>query len=90
MTWRNPYQSERDELFASARSGKPTNNGRYMALSTMTGIMGQMATYTGKKIEWGARRGTRGTFSGRLSVTSPPNCLSNRVRTELIPFVFPV
>jgi len=23
-----------------------------MALSAMTGIMGQMATYTGKKIEW--------------------------------------
>ena len=25
LTWRNPYQIERDELFASARSGKPTN-----------------------------------------------------------------
>ncbi|MHC4147741.1 MAG: Gfo/Idh/MocA family oxidoreductase, partial [Planctomycetota bacterium] len=48
----NPYQIEQDELFASVRSGKPINNGRYMALSAMTGIMGQMATYTGKRIEW--------------------------------------
>ncbi len=46
----NPYQVEHDELFASLRSGKPINNGRYMAESAMTGIMGQMATYTGKKI----------------------------------------
>lgn len=48
----NPYQIEQDELFASVRSGRPINNGRYMALSAMAGIMGQMATYTGKKIEW--------------------------------------
>lgn len=48
----NPYQIEQDELFASVRSGKPINNGRYMALSAMTGIMGQIATYTGKKIDW--------------------------------------
>jgi predicted dehydrogenase len=48
----DPYQVEQDALFASIRDGKPVNNGRYMALSAMTGIMGQMATYTGKKIHW--------------------------------------
>jgi predicted dehydrogenase len=46
----NPYQVEQNELFASVRSGQPINNGRYMAESAMTGIMGQMATYTGKKV----------------------------------------
>ena len=46
----DPYQVEHDELFASVRSGKPINNGRYMAESALTGIMGQMATYTGRKI----------------------------------------
>ncbi len=46
----DPYQVEHDELFASLRNGKPINNGRYMAESAMTGIMGQMATYTGRKI----------------------------------------
>ena len=48
----DPYQKEQDELFASIRSGKPINNGRYMALSTMTGILGQIASFTGQKISW--------------------------------------
>jgi predicted dehydrogenase len=47
----SPYQIEQNELFASVRERRPINNGRYMALGAMTGIMGQMATYTGKKIE---------------------------------------
>jgi predicted dehydrogenase len=48
----NPYQIEQDELFASIRSSKPINNGRYMALSTMTGIIGQIASFTGRKVSW--------------------------------------
>ncbi len=48
----NPYQIEQDELFASVRSGKPINNGRYMALGAMTGILGQIASFTGKKVTW--------------------------------------
>jgi len=48
----DPYQLEQDELFASIRSGKPINNGRYMALSTMTGILGQIASYSGQKVSW--------------------------------------
>lgn len=46
------YQTEHDELFASIRSGKPINNGRYMAHSTLLAIMGRMATYTGQEITW--------------------------------------
>jgi predicted dehydrogenase len=46
------YQTEHDELFASIRSGNPINNGEYMAKSTLLAIMGRMATYTGKRIEW--------------------------------------
>ena len=46
------YQVEHNELFAGIRSGKPINNGPYMAHSTMMGIMGRMAAYTGKKITW--------------------------------------
>ena len=46
------YQTEHDMLFASIRSGKPMNNGQYMAQSTMLAIMGRMATYTGQEIEW--------------------------------------
>lgn len=48
----NPYQIEQNELLASVRKGQPINNGRYMALSTMTGVLGQIACYTGKKVTW--------------------------------------
>ena len=46
------YQTEHDELFASIRSGKPINNGEYMAKSTLLAIMGRMAAYTGQSITW--------------------------------------
>src|SRR4051812_34956568 len=46
----NMYQTEHDELFASIRSGKPINNGDYMAKSTLMAIMGRMSAYTGKTI----------------------------------------
>ena len=46
------YQNEHDELFASIRSGKPINDGEWMAHSTLMGIMGRMAAYTGQEITW--------------------------------------
>lgn len=48
----HPYQLEHDHLFAAIRSGTPYNETEYGALSTMTAIMGRMATYSGKMIEW--------------------------------------
>jgi myo-inositol 2-dehydrogenase/D-chiro-inositol 1-dehydrogenase len=48
----NMYQTEHDEFFASIRSGKPINDGDRMAKSTLLGIMGRMAGYTGQKITW--------------------------------------
>jgi predicted dehydrogenase len=48
----NMYQNEHDELFASIRSGKPIDNGEWMAKSTLMAIMGRMATYTGQVITW--------------------------------------
>lgn len=50
----NMYQQEHDELFASIRKGEPINNGQYMVLSTMMGIMGRMAAYTGQEVTWEA------------------------------------
>jgi len=46
------YQTEHDELFASIRNGNPINNGDYMCNSTLLGIMGRMATYSGKRVTW--------------------------------------
>jgi predicted dehydrogenase len=46
------YQTEHDEMFAAIRSGKPINNGEYMAWSTLLAIMGRMAAYTGQQVTW--------------------------------------
>jgi predicted dehydrogenase len=46
------YQKEHDEFFASIRSGTPINNGEYMSKSTLMGIMGRMACYTGQSVTW--------------------------------------
>lgn len=48
----NPYQVEHNKLFASIRNGGVIANAEYGAHSTMTAIMGRMATYSGKVITW--------------------------------------
>jgi hypothetical protein len=49
----NAYQTEHDELFAAIAKGEykfaDAENG---AKSTMTSILGRMATYTGQAVEW--------------------------------------
>jgi hypothetical protein len=46
------YQAEHDALFASIRKGQPINDGVWMAHSTMVGIMGRIAAYTGQQVTW--------------------------------------
>ena len=46
----NPYQVEHDKLFASIRSGGVISDTENGAKSTLSAILGRMATYTGKKI----------------------------------------
>jgi predicted dehydrogenase len=48
----DPYQTEHDTLQAAIRENKPLNNAYYGAESTMTAIMGRMATYSGKELKW--------------------------------------
>ncbi len=49
----NPYQTEHDELFAAISKGQykfsDTENGAH---STMTSILGRLATYSGQVIDW--------------------------------------
>lgn len=46
------YQIEHNELFASIRAGKPINDSWRMGVSTLAGIMGRMAAYTGAEVTW--------------------------------------
>jgi predicted dehydrogenase len=48
----NMYDSEHVALFKSIRNNEPIYNGDYMCKSTLVGIMGRMAAYTGKKVTW--------------------------------------
>jgi len=48
----NPYQVEHDKLFQSIRNGEVISDTENAAKSTLSAIMGRMATYTGKKITW--------------------------------------
>lgn len=50
----NPYQQEHDEFFNAIRKDLPYNEAEYGAKSTMTAIMGRMAAYSGKVVEWDA------------------------------------
>jgi predicted dehydrogenase len=48
----NPYVQEHTDLIASVRAGKPLNELKTVAESTLTAIMGRMSTYTGKEVTW--------------------------------------
>ncbi len=57
-TWRfkgeikDAYQQEHDDLFNAIRNNLPYNEAENGAKSTLTAIMGRMATYSGQVIEW--------------------------------------
>jgi predicted dehydrogenase len=48
----NPYVQEHTDLVASIRNGKPLNEGRQIAESTMCAVIGRMSAYTGRAISW--------------------------------------
>jgi predicted dehydrogenase len=51
----NPYQQEHKELFDAISKGEyKFDNAEYGAYSTLTGIIGRIACYTGKVIKWDA------------------------------------
>jgi len=48
----NEHTEEQKILIGSIRENQPVNNGDTMIDSTVTGIMGQIACYTGKPVTW--------------------------------------
>ncbi len=49
---RDMYVQEQYELFTSIADGKPINDGRRMARTTMAGVMGFMACLSGQEVTW--------------------------------------
>ncbi len=60
VTWRadaalskkSPYEQEHLEFLQSIRAGKPFQRGKILADSTMASVLGQMAVYSGQKLNW--------------------------------------
>lgn len=50
----NPYQQEHNDFFTAIRKDHVYDESDYGAKSTLTAIMGRMAAYSGKVIEWDA------------------------------------
>jgi predicted dehydrogenase len=48
----NPYVQEHTDLIESIRSGKPLNELKNVAESTLAAIMGRMSAYTGQRLSW--------------------------------------
>jgi predicted dehydrogenase len=48
----SPYVQEHTDLIECIRTGKPINELKTVAESTLTAILGRMTTYTGKAVTW--------------------------------------
>jgi predicted dehydrogenase len=48
----NPYVQEHKDLINAIKTGKPINEGKQVAESTMVAIMGRISTYTGRQLNW--------------------------------------
>jgi myo-inositol 2-dehydrogenase / D-chiro-inositol 1-dehydrogenase len=48
----NPYVQEHADLIASIKSATPLNEGKQVAESTLTAIMGRISAYTGRAVSW--------------------------------------
>jgi predicted dehydrogenase len=48
----NPYVQEHTDLIESIRAGKPLNEGKAVAESTLAAIMGRMSAYTGREVNY--------------------------------------
>jgi predicted dehydrogenase len=51
---RNPYEQEHVDMVASIKEGKPLNEAKRIAESTLTAIMAREAAYTGQEVTWDA------------------------------------
>ena len=80
------YQVEHNEFFASLRAGQPLNLGEQLAHSTMVGILGRMAGYTGQAVTWedavNAKEDLRPTepLDWKMKLPIPPVAIPGRTK----------
>lgn len=70
---KNPYVQEHIDLLASIEAGKPLNELKQVAESTLVAIMGRMSAYTGKAVTWDEALSSQlDTFPKKLEWGSMP------------------
>lgn len=76
----NPYQIEHDELFeAIAKNQYKFADAENGAKSTLTAIMGRMATYSGKVVKWDEAMNSQiDLFPTKLAWDAMPKCLPDK------------
>jgi predicted dehydrogenase len=63
----DPYVQEHTDLIASIRAGKPINELKNVAESSLTAVLGRMSAYTGKAVSWAqALNSKQDTFPEKL------------------------
>jgi predicted dehydrogenase len=75
----NPYQREHDDLMASIRGSGPYRcEGDYGAESSMTSVLGRMATYSGQMVTWDeAIQSQQHVAPKTYALDSPPPVLAD-------------
>ena len=66
----DPYEAEQKALVEAVRNNKPLNSGHYMSNSTMVGVLGQLACYSGKPVKW------KDVWASDFSFGPPPEKVS--------------
>ncbi len=82
----NPYVQEHIDLLASIHDGKPINELKQVAESTLAAIMGRMSSFTGKAVTWDQALNSKlDTFPSKLEWgTMPPPVVAKPGTTELV------
>ena len=77
----DPYQQEHFDLFEAIRNDTPYNEAFNGAKSTMTAILGRMATYSGTEVSWNEALNSKVVLSPddyeNLSFSSMPKSKPN-------------
>jgi predicted dehydrogenase len=85
------YQQEHNELFASIRAGGARNDGEWLAHSSMVGILGRMAAYSGQRVTWQQAIEAKGQLIGDgLDIAELQWDTPLPVRPTALPGKFPI
>jgi predicted dehydrogenase len=89
-TWRHPkaaewdlgpaYVNEHKELIDAIRSGKPINEAERSAKSTLMGLLGRQAAYTGQRVKWADMLNSKDRFVPESFAWGP-----NKVKDVALP-----